>query len=477
MSIAILMASLGSPLLWSAPFSPNWTGNGDGTSWEDAANWDSTAYPNNGSGDFYHPYIENGISNLSIQTQSNLTTTGLTLTQVSGGSTTLKLGGDLILSEGGLATGSGIFNTTGTAAGVTIDLNGYTFSSSSLSLSRHNFHNASYTVGSSHSNGTGTYNVRNIHGDANIIFNDNITVRLTTVASSTLSNATWGSGTTLQIASLGNHNAVAGTTVTLGNLTLGDTANTSASVFGTGNNSTITVSGDLTILTFTGATEGAASRISFSNSGSTLRVGGNFTDHGSDTDFYGGNTSIEGTLAFVGGAASEKVVTIGRQGLRNHFHIGDSESAGNIALGNHLSTIRNIRVQGDSRINLNEYSLNAGDTLEIEAGAQLALQEGGVFNAETLILDSFHLELLGDWDSWSNGDDLLLFTYTNLSDTSTPTLSSISGPYGLTHSGLVVDNGNIWLSNVAIPEPHAMLIFGIAIGLIVSVQRFRKLRP
>ncbi len=473
---AIAFVTAATSGIHAASINSNWTGNGDGTSWSDADNWSpDTQFPNNGS-DIYHSFIANGGNDLSITTQGNLTLSGLTLTQDNpGGSLALKLGGDLTLANAAHANGSGIYNTSGTNAGVSIDLNGYHFSTSALTASYHNFHQGTYSVGSGNAAGTGTFSLRNIDASANIAFNDSITVRLTTDNGvSALSAATWSSTSTLVIAT-GTHIAAESTVVSIGNLTVGETDRTSATTFSLRDNSVVTVRGDVVLNSFSGAADGAASKLSFSTTGNaaTLRVMGSFTDHGT-ASYYGSNASAQGTIAFVGGAGTERTVDIGRQSLRNHFTVGDATAVGNIGLANHLTTTRSTGITGGSRLNLNTYTLTSA-TLLLEEGATLAMRRGGgVSVTDSLTLDGFHLELLGDWSGWTNGDDLLLMTYSGTLSGEADLLSIIA-PAGFTYDALTTSDGQVVLSNVAfIPEPGTIGLLIGAVGISLAWARRRK---
>lgn len=471
----VLVLTMGSQHLMGASIESDWTGAGGDGAWENPGNWTpDSAYPNNGGGDVFHPYIENGASSLEIETSSNITLSGLTLTQGPGGTTALVLGGDMTLSDASLASGSGVFNTSGTNAGVVFDLNGHTFSSSSVAAARHNFDSSSYTVKSSAAGGSGIYAVRTFSAGSNVAAQDAVTVRFTTAAaSSDLTNTTWSADSTLQIAGTGNHTSNPSAAVSLGNLLVGDTSNTSGSVLVLGT-SNLTVLGTVVLQSYSGAVDGAASRLSFSSTSASLRVGGNFTDHGTDSSYYGSNLSAQGTISFVGGTAEERVVSIGRQNLRNHFRVGDAGGAGNIALANNLSTVRSVLVQGDSRLNLETFTLNAG-SLDILDGATLALEIGGLINVTgDLSLNAFHLELLGDWSSWQNGEDLQLVSFGGVL-TGTPDLASLLAPPGFSYDDLVVDGGSVYLSNVVIPEPSTVMSLVLAAGLSgVGRRRNRK---
>ncbi len=460
-----VLLPLGAQSARAANFHSTWTGSGDGISWESDDNWNTAAYPQDGGGDFFHAYSEQTTGTRLIQTSGSLALRGLTITQGSGGVTTVKLGGDMALTDGTLANNSGVTNTSGSAAGVVFDLNKHHLITNNLSASRHNFGNASYTLSSSAAEGTGTFSVRNIASDANIAVQNNVTLRLTVNTTSYLDRVTWSAGSTLLIANTGNHTASADTAVAIGSLVVGEAANTSASAFVV-NHSHLTVRGNVVLQGFTGALDGAASRINLNGLSAKLRVGGAFTDHGTGGSNYG-----TGTLAFTGGRTVEQAVAIGRAGLANAFEIGDGSAAGNIGLTTSLATTGAVTLGGDSRLNLNTFTLSA-NTFTAQEGATLALELGGRVNATgALSLNGFQLELLGDWSTWENGNDLVLFQYNTFSGT--PLLQNIVAPEGFSYDGLFASGGLVYLGNVAIPEPGSVALLS-AFGLGAVALRLRK---
>ncbi len=464
-ALCSILLPLGAQHAGAANFHSTWTGGGDGTTWESDANWNTDAYPEDGGADYYHAYSEQTNGTRLIQTGGALAIRGLTITQGSGGVTTVKLGGDLVLTEGTLANGSGVYNTSGSAAGVVFDLNGHQLVTNNLSSTRHNFGNASYTLSSSVASGTGTFSVRNIASEASVAVQNNVTLRLTVNTTSYLDRVAWSAGSTLLIANTGNHTAGADAAVSIGNLVGGEAANASASTFVVGH-SHLTVRGDVVLQGFTGAVGGAASRINLNGATTKLRVAGAFTDHGTGGSNYG-----IGTLAFTGGDATERAVTIGRAGLVNAFEIGDGTAAGNIALTTNLATTGAVTLGGDSRLNVGTSTLSAGSFIAQE-GATLALELGGSVNITgALSLNGFQLELVGDWSTWENGNDLVLFQYDTFSGT--PLLHNIVAPGGFAYDGLFAAGGLVYLENVVIPEPGSVALLS-AFGLGAVALRLRK---
>lgn len=522
-SVNVIFALTGAKAATTYTFKNTLTGAQD---WSTTTNWSLPGSPGStgsSNGDF--AIITPGSGALNVTSPSVATTIGnLSLTGSAGNALTFTLGNDLQNDTFTVAsTRPTIVNTSGVASNMVIDLNGHNLNL----IQQHSGGNWGFglLMGSdlsmnitSSSGGTLT---NDTWGGASytapfVNLQGNASVRVQLGGGSTIyaSGTTFSSGSTFIVAGGAGApgtgvNFYANTANALGNLVFGDTVGgkyTDMVWQAAAGGSTATVRGNFGLLG--GKVNMALGQ--YSAYVSTVKIGGNFTDEGGSVQSYNGYTPGYGSnqlkFSMNGGAGTERTLSINRTlnyvsgdsgvHLVSNFEVGDGTTAGNVKLVNPSATVGALYTAGSmtvyagSRLNLdhstttdNVASLRAGSII-MGTGATLALSFGtnsgfAVSDATlggtgNLTLNSFNLELNYDGTSWTNGTDLILFTYTGAL-TGTPTLGTVTfnntttGTYGFSATGGVVKLTGLTFATV--PEPSAALLIGAFGGLVVYTVR------
>ncbi|MEO6847157.1 MAG: hypothetical protein ABI254_07855, partial [Chthoniobacterales bacterium] len=178
--VSLLLLTL--PSLHSAAIPATWSGGtATGTyTWETASNWTPSAnYPSGGQGgNTFSVTIGDATGDRVITTSGAISLTGIQLTQSSsGGSSTLKLGGNLSLT--GSPVAGGITNSTSDPAKIVIDLNGFNFTNSLNAI--YFASGGNYTVRSTAVGGGGTFGGNlSLYGDNNLHVENSVTIEIST---------------------------------------------------------------------------------------------------------------------------------------------------------------------------------------------------------------------------------------------------------------------------------------------------------
>ncbi len=496
---------------FSATIISNWEGAFSGVqAWGDGANWSTDpVFPNNGA-DVYVTTIANDTTgDLVVETPAapSLNVATFSVNQTGTGSTTLKLGGNFTVTS----TLSAFTNSNAASPDkVVIDLNGYEFSA--MVTTNNNIRaSRNYTIRDTSAGGDGIFRISSIQpasivapaqaGRVNV--ENNVTVAVYGVAdmrgidNSNTEGWNFSAGSTLQFAGEG-YSGISYAGGTLGNVVVGSATNanqTRANLAGSA-----TVLGDIVYHSSTG---GNGSVLSLGNS-AVLSVAGNFTDKNTTHGGYGyaaSSTAPSPTLRFNGGLAQEREVWIAAP-TTVRLQVGESETVfGNIKLKHDFTTTFTtkadgttptvnsgiFRLESGSRINLDTFTLTA-TTAQIISGTEiptLAYTFGAnsdalihVTGTETnsLMLNSFRLELKYDGSGWNNGDNLLLFRYDGTTFSGTPTLTNLVAPNGFAYDSLTWgDIGGVnyvYLSNASIiPEPGTMVLVMLSAFVFPAIRR------
>ena len=451
-----------------------WVG-GDGTqTWENATNWDEAGYPD-GSDDT--AIIGNATADRFITT-ANALTIGLipTWTQNDDATNMIVLGGDMYTAGNLQCIQS---NDSGNAMNMVIDLNGHTFRRRYTSVAVQDTGGSGYAMITSASGGTWQAG-RLYQMPANAVIGAGVIV-LGDSTSRDYVNGIWDPTSIYWVTPNGRKDcyeirAPAG----VGHLIIGDTNNaysTTMSVFRT--LTTGRVHGNLTINTYSGATDGDASDLIFNtNMAATwftkLLVGGNFIDAATDASGYGGNTrgsTGRDSIAFNGSPATARTVSIGRSGLQNDFYVGvDASDTGHIVLEKDLTTSGRFQVNtgstldvADKTITLHEVAATTpaqDGAFTVQEGATLAFEVGtlaaGTINCVDLTLGNYTLDL--DVNASGPSSDLVLFTYSGtLSSANEPTINITSGAPAQ-WDAYSTTAGEVKLTNFSVPDTGTCII-------------------
>jgi len=452
--------------------------------------------------------VENTTNGNLVLNTPNVATSidSLTLLHSGGaGSTTLKLGGALTVTDTALSTvklsPSSFKNTTEDPSRLLIDLNGNKFSTGPAGggiLSSRN-----YTIKDSSASGNGVFEISSLlQGEGVVKVEDNVTIRVLSqnYVQPTGPNNNKLAGhwefsptSTLELAF-----GTGGTTTNyliydspLGNLILGNsTTNTNSVKMMLSTNLASKEARVQGNVTYNAATNGSGSYLELVN-GIKFIIAGNFTDKGGTNNAidYGGGAT--GGIIFAGGSAAQKEVWIARTALTTNFTVGQAGgNAGNIILKNDLKTVQGaagtgkFTLMGDSRINLDTFNLTA-TTVTIGENATLAYTWGNESTslvhvlgttAGSLTLNKFKLELNYDGSGWTYGGNLILFQYDAASFTGAPEITELIAPSWLSYDELKwgqIDGSGpnyIYLTNV-IPEPSTVGILGIGLASLLWRQR------
>ncbi len=514
--IALVGVSVSLSSIEAAAIYSEWSGGTSGTfQWNSASNWTSQTWAASGWGtaqtpgsvpgigaDQFAVQITNGSAgDLVIETPTDapLTIGRFWIDQTGAGSTTLKLGSDLLVNE--TLTGppandklTGLVNSTPNhPGGLVIDLNGNTFSVTSA-VTHFALRDArNFTLRDTSAGGDGVFSIRQIYRSStqpagSVLVENNVTVKLLTNAHMDLratSGATTGGwdfspGATLWLSA----NNAAGTAFVyaggnFGNIVVGDANNDNRTRFSLG--TAARIAGDLT---YHVAKDGNGSSLNM-GANFSIYVGGNMSDLATTGENYGTRT-----LFFNGGQLNEKEVTIARQGLQNSFSFGeddDAVTAANVALGHDLTTSGDVIVRRYSRLDVRNHTVTARDVQILHQGTLaeptlgFGFDENGaglIVATRDLTLNQFSLELTFDeaWmESWTSGDNLLLFQYDNL--IGAPELMNVYAPGDFQFTSLAwgeIDGRNyVYMTNVSIPEPGTYVLSAImlvAMGLGVRAK-------
>ncbi|MEO8206028.1 MAG: hypothetical protein ABI615_07590, partial [Chthoniobacterales bacterium] len=445
-----------------------------GQSWSTNANWSpSTSYPGAvGTTDW--AIIAPASGALTVTTPNTPTTIGsYNFTGSTSNPLTLVLGNNLSTDTITGLPAAGVWtNTSGTASNLTLDLNGHNFSAIALQ-STNNYGNGTTLpstlsmVIKSTGNAGGTFITQNYTGAA-IDIQNNVTMQIhangtiyATSLSYNLTNTTFSNDSTLQFVG-GNTAAYPNaallivtqsptTSQSFGTLTIGDAVTghytdvAMHSNINAGGVHTAVVRGDMSLV---------GGKVTFSlgynyQSINNLKVGGNFTDEGGGNSTYSVSAGTNNVITFNGGAGTQKTVSINRtidtagvsaNARHTDFTVGDATSAGNIKLVNPSTTVGALYTSGSmtvyngSKLNL-DHSTTTGNVASLKAGSIIigATSTGGsaatiatsfgtnsgfgvasnaLGGTGNLTLNSYNLELNFDGTSWTNGANLVLFTYT-----------------------------------------------------------------
>jgi hypothetical protein len=491
-----------------------WDGGGDNATWTDALNWDGPDTLPISTSDVF---LNNTASNRTITTPGTATTINrLAITQSSNAVSTLVLGADLTLNitPANYVTNNVISNTSGSAANVVIDLNGHTLANKGLYELVAAVNNG-FTITTSAAGGKLKFDVDfNMQAAQQAGWNKAVIGSGVTAETygGVRMRGSWDANTTVKILANPNgtgYGGIWGNPGGIGNLVIGDSSssiNAKVVVGGLINSNTLTsyvadpsldvggyynlnvVKGDVTInndsngnaaifLFATGASTGGFNTTYFDRA-MDFRVGGNWTDQGTGAIGYGGNVANtqRQTITFNGGAVTERTVSIQRQSIITDFAVGDSTGiAGRVKLLNDLKTTGWFTLRGTSRLNLDDKTLDAGKFIGT-AGMTLDLTfsdaDSGIVNVTTadgLTLPDFTLNLT-QGGSWTDGNDLVLFTYTG-TQIAAPVLTLGTVPVNFTYDALMTDGGQVYLTNVSfVPEPSTMVLAGLG-GLMLGWRR------
>ena len=467
----------------AATITSTWNGGTSGTAnWEVDGNWTPSSpgkpYPNNGA-DKYNVVIGSTTGDRTIQTSGTLSIDQLGITQSvsSVGISTLKLGGNMTVL-GNSATDSHFTNATNDASKLVLDLNGHTFTiTSSLGSIKSA---AYYTL-----TGGGTYQTASFyHNTGPAQVNAGVTVKVTASGIGYVSNVIWADTAAFHYAAnsatSSSYYGAYGSSApadTLANVTVGDHANTVASTLALGNATTsngVFVKGNVNILSYGGS--GSSAKLSISTG--KLNIGGNFVDEGTDSYSYG-----TGTLLFNGGSATERTLSTGRADITTSFQVGRTATeAGNVALGQDLTTSGSFTVLRESLLNVKNFTLSAAN-VNLDGGTSTSLIKptlgftfgginSGLIDASgTLTLGFATLNVTYDGSGWVNGSDLELFQFGTLSGgtLSNLTVNTFGGIFST--GGLAQIGNSIYLTNVVVPEPGSATLLMVAGALLLFRRR------
>ncbi|MEX0775818.1 MAG: PEP-CTERM sorting domain-containing protein [Phycisphaeraceae bacterium] len=490
-----------------------WDGSTD-LLWSTDTNWSGDSAPDTiGTNGEFAVIGDTAVArNISADEPSHL---GIkTWTQSSNAVNKITLAMDV--TEANLNT-NGFSNTSGNAANMVLDLNGFTYSRGGNTHKQNLNAGAAtqgFTILSTTPGGIYRQAILAFMSDSMVI-GAGVTIKTFSGFLNQLAG-TWDDSSTYW--SAGNYTGTGGTktnltafsadgTGSIANLIIGDAASANinytemlASQSGAGGR----IRGNVTINTYVGATGGAASRLVFTGNADTtavpynLIVGGNWTDAATDATGYEGAAKFldddgvgpnpsqwfRRTITFNGSPVTERTISIQRTALVNDFAVGvDATDKGNILLVNDLSTAGRFLVRADSHLNVDDQTL-AATTFISDEGAIYSYIAGatdaGVINVAganadgtvgVLTLAGFDLNVDLNQD-WVDGTDLILFTYASLNGT--PTLLTNPNSYSFSFDELAYDGGTVRLTNVValIPEPATMGL--MAIGLVLMLGRSRR---
>lgn len=457
----------------AASITSTWSGDTFGANtWEVNTNWAPSIggkpYPNNGT-DAYTVVIGSTTADRTIQTSGNITLTDLGIIQAasSTGINTLKLGGNMTVAN--TSANSYFTNATGDASKFVIDLNGHNFTMTSNVGNIDQAINFTITGGGIYS----TYQFYQSSGAS--IIGAGVTVKITATGNVNYISgvATWDNTSTLHYSA---NNAAAVTlyhswvaSSALGNLVVGDHTNTVASslkLSSTHIGDGLYVKGNVTSLT---NEVGGGAKLEISTG--KMNVGGNFIDEGTDAHSYG-----TGTIFFNGGAATERTLSTGRSGLTTSFQVGRvAAEAGNVALGQDLTTTGKFTVRRESLLNVEDFTLQAAN-IDLNGGTSTAsikptisftfglTNSGLIYATNTLTLGFATLNISYDGAGWVGTNNIELFRFGTLSAGPLTNLAlNFIAPGDFSHGGLQQVGNSIYLMNV-IPEPSSalLLLMGVA---------------
>jgi hypothetical protein len=474
----------------------NWIGGDGGTTaspldWSTATNWTGSAIPD--SITEVATFLDSPTGRVVTTPTTATSVIAVGLTQSSNAVSRVMLGADLTLVGGSFTAADRSWNnTSGNAANLVLDLNGHVLNYSVIGAFP--TINGPMTITSGVSGGVVKHTVSSggLTAPASwsgLVVGPNVTYQFEGATANKILNlataGTWDENSTLLI----NYNTNplwvrALPTTGVGNLVLGDPSlTTKAAVMDFGLSQTVAiVKRDVTINTFTGATGGAAADFKFTTTNSVvdLRVGGNWTDAGTDATGY--NSVAQGSnrkvITFNGGAVTERTVSIGRTGLLNDFAVGDSTGvAGYVKLAKDLTTTGFFTVRAGSRLNLDDQTLTvakftgtAGMTLDfaVSDADSGIVNVTGVLPSGNLVLPNFTLNLT-NIGTWTNGNNLVLFTYAG-TQIAAPTVTYDTELYSF--DSVMTDGGQVYLTNFAlIPEPATLVLSGLGAMMILARRK------